>query len=40
MMINVVQSVKSLSCVWFFATPWTLQSMEFSSNYEKEVTHF
>ena len=21
---------KSLSCVWFFATPWTIQSMEFS----------
>ena len=21
---------KSLSCVWFFATPWTIQSLEFS----------
>ena len=23
-------SVQSLSCVWLFATPWTIQSMEFS----------
>ena len=24
---------KSLSCVWLFATPWTLQSMEFRPEY-------
>ena len=27
---NICESWKSLSCVRFFATPWTLQSMEFS----------
>ena len=28
--LTIGLKVKTLSCVWLFATPWTIQSMEFS----------